>query len=520
MRVPRIQTAWWIAAVVFIAAAGLRLYAAHPPLRAYEEASAVLLLGVPYAALMIRLRISADAERQQTIQQVATYCNLGLCAAFLGALAPWLDDLPAVAFALFSSVIITADIVRRRRDIQVGAGIVMIVLGLYWIGVNPEARSEGGVSSLLVWTGFLVGLSLLVHESWLASGMALSRKLRQLDATSSAARMLGLATDEPAVTRAIVTASKAAYPGAEYVALMAATPDGDLRLLDDDLDLDRTPSVAAARKAIVLKPGESFAGQAFVSGIATFVPDLNTDANFPPQVKAQLERQGLKLRSVIAAPLTLPDRGVIGVLSLSSLKPGVWDAEDIAVVQGLADQAALGLERVRLYDEQIANAITDSLTGLSNRRHYEDVMTQELARAKRSKSGLAIVFCDLDRFKTFNDRLGHAAGDRVLRLFAETVKSVLRAEDTPARLGGDEFVIVLPGASEEQAQVVASRLRTEFAAAIELDPRLAAVGTSVTSGWAAYPADGTTAPQLLKTADTRLLKAKRGGKAPRAATAG
>jgi diguanylate cyclase (GGDEF)-like protein len=215
------------------------------------------------------------------------------------------------------------------------------------------------------------------------------------------------------------------------------------------------------------------------------------------------------LKSAVAAPLRSAERGVIGVLVLgSSLREGAFSPEDVTVLQGLADQATLGLERARLYQEQKTQAMTDALTGLANLRQLELVLAQELARSKRASSEMSVIFSDLDGFKEVNDRFGHSVGDAALKLYAGTLVETLRAGDVAARYGGDEFVCVLPGADLAHAQAVAERLQRHFAAQLSMTAGLSQAQTSVSVGIAVYPADGTTAEELLAAADANLIAAK------------
>lgn len=114
------------------------------------------------------------------------------------------------------------------------------------------------------------------------------------------------------------------------------------------------------------------------------------------------------------------------------------------------------LESLRLYKDY---AYTDVLTGIPNRRMYEERLRQELARAARGRHALALAIIDLDHLKMINDQVGHRGGDEVLRRFAEFVRRGLREPDTFCRIGGDEFAVILPDTSAENAGVSMDRLR-------------------------------------------------------------
>jgi len=110
-------------------------------------------------------------------------------------------------------------------------------------------------------------------------------------------------------------------------------------------------------------------------------------------------------------------------------------------------------------ERQTSLALTDSLTGLPNRRAFEELARRELARADRTGSPLALALIDIDNFKLINDQLGHAGGDLVLHRFAATTCRILRSADVAARVGGDEFALILPGVDAPSAAAALERLR-------------------------------------------------------------
>jgi diguanylate cyclase (GGDEF)-like protein/PAS domain S-box-containing protein len=162
----------------------------------------------------------------------------------------------------------------------------------------------------------------------------------------------------------------------------------------------------------------------------------------------------------------------------------------------------------------------DVLTGLPNRLLLTDRLDRAIAAARRHGSSLAVLFVDLDRFKRINDRLGHAAGDQVLKSVASRLAACVRGSDTVSRLGGDEFVVLLPEvACAEDAAFSADNLLAAIAAPHRVEGRDLYVTASV--GIGVYPADGTDAEKLLKKADLGLLRAKGQRRAlPRLAIAG
>ncbi|PXW98836.1 PAS domain S-box-containing protein/diguanylate cyclase (GGDEF)-like protein [Sphaerotilus hippei] len=156
-------------------------------------------------------------------------------------------------------------------------------------------------------------------------------------------------------------------------------------------------------------------------------------------------------------------------------------------------------------------AYHDTLTGLPNRMLVLDRLNQGLAHAQRSRSDLAVIFLDLDRFKTINDTLGHLAGDTLLRQTALRLRAALREQDTVARLGGDEFLVVLEDTGDPASvALVADKLLGTLSRPFELAGQEIHVTASL--GLSVYPRDATDAGSLLKYADTALYKAKAAGR--------
>ena len=150
----------------------------------------------------------------------------------------------------------------------------------------------------------------------------------------------------------------------------------------------------------------------------------------------------------------------------------------------------------------------DALTGLSNRQSFLDHLQQALARARRQNTQLAVLYMDLNGFKAINDRLGHAAGDHLLKLVAGRLGASLREVDRLARFGGDEFVILIEHVTEKhEVKIVEEKLIDAMAKPFQLDAQRVEVGLSI--GIAMFPGDGTTNEQLLGVADSAMYSKKR-----------
>jgi diguanylate cyclase (GGDEF)-like protein len=169
---------------------------------------------------------------------------------------------------------------------------------------------------------------------------------------------------------------------------------------------------------------------------------------------------------------------------------------------------ALRGQMERMLTELGAAARTDSLTGLANRRELEGRFAAELERSTRGGRPLAILVLDLDWFKEFNDRFGHAAGDRALVQLADALRRATRTSDVVARLGGEEFAVLAPETDEHEGYQLAERLRAGVRAAFARQPEK----MTVSCGVASFPVHGITAGELLHSADRALYEAKEAGR--------
>ncbi len=203
---------------------------------------------------------------------------------------------------------------------------------------------------------------------------------------------------------------------------------------------------------------------------------------------------------------------VVGVVSVArSGRP--FTPGDRELFSYLAGQVARSMENVELHETTARRSVTDELTGLSNRRAFDDALNAELERSRRFGSEVGLVLIDLDDFKRVNDTYGHPQGDVVLREVARVLRESSREVDHPARYGGEELAAVLPGTDLEGALNRAERIR-ELIAQLRI-PRLDGVGTltiTASCGVASTRAGGVDARALVQAADSALYEAKRSGK--------
>jgi len=191
----------------------------------------------------------------------------------------------------------------------------------------------------------------------------------------------------------------------------------------------------------------------------------------------------------------------VGVLAVAWEERIAELSERLSALMGLlASEAAVAIDRADMLTRLEAVARTDDLTGLANRRAWDEQVPRELARAERDERPVCVAMVDLDRFKEYNDEHGHQAGDRLLKQIAAIWRDALRPTDLLARYGGEEFVVLLPSCEVDRAVEVIERLR-----AVILE------GETCSAGVASW--DGHEGPEsLVSRADDALYRAKREGR--------
>jgi diguanylate cyclase (GGDEF)-like protein len=213
------------------------------------------------------------------------------------------------------------------------------------------------------------------------------------------------------------------------------------------------------------------------------------------------------------AELESPDR-VTGLISVwREGRP--FGRRERELFHYLAGQAAVSIENIGLHETVERQAITDELTGLSNRRRFQETLLAEVERSKRFGQELALVLLDIDDFKTVNDTYGHQQGDLVLREIARVLRESSREIDEAARYGGEELAVILPGTGLDGAFELAERIR-EGIEGLRLtilgDDDAEPLRVTASLGAAALPACGEDARTLVAAADEALYQAKRAGK--------
>lgn len=195
---------------------------------------------------------------------------------------------------------------------------------------------------------------------------------------------------------------------------------------------------------------ESFHENKFV-----LIPDILRDERTSP-LRAVIARERFRAYAVFA--LESP-HGSLRTLSLYWDEPHAISSLDVSVGQLFAQRAGAMLQSANLYEQAAEESLTDALTGLPNRRHFDRRLAEECERSQRHGHPLALLMIDLDGFKSINDAFGHAIGDSVIQQVAALFARLVRSGDMVARFGGDEFAVIVPGADKEIALLLAERIK-------------------------------------------------------------
>ena len=278
------------------------------------------------------------------------------------------------------------------------------------------------------------------------------------------------------------------------------TPDdgGELLVVSGGWRRDRGPRTAFELRAgeLAFEMGDGLPGQAWAQRRPVWSPDVATDLRLPRRADAA----AAGLRSAMALPVAKGQEPLAVVLFVSRERREPMPGMD-RLLESIASHIAHFVERSRLVEQLRSTARTDPLTGLANRRAWDDELARELVRSRRYGGRLCLAMLDLDHFKRFNDARGHQAGDRLLEDAAREWTVLVRPTDTLARYGGEEFALLLPHCDTDTAEAVVARL-------LEAVPG----GQTASCGIAEWDGEET-GEALTARADAALYMAKRAGRA-------
>lgn len=285
---------------------------------------------------------------------------------------------------------------------------------------------------------------------------------------------------------------------------------GSIMLLDDAGDHLQVKVVrglsAPSYRFVKIPLGSGVAGQVAKTGKHLIVNSGSQDPRFKSFQQSQESER--KVRSLLCVPLQMEEKtlGCINVVNKSS--GGDFNEDDAKLLTVLASQAAVTLNKARLYEE----SITDGLTKLFIHRYFQVRLDEELKRARRYAAKVSLVMLDIDHFKALNDSHGHQQGDIVLRQTAQLVRESIRENlDIACRYGGEEFTIIMPETERGGAFTVAERLRKKVEAT-DFPGQGEPVKVTISLGVAQFPDDSPDKNSLIRRADIALYHSKENGR--------
>lgn len=431
-----------------------------------------------------------------------------------------------------------ADLIRRRLD-QFALGIdevrrngpladgaleienrgkqIMDAIRKVVAGGLAARRAEIAVQSRDVDTQDMLAFGLVTAAGIIAIALsvaqffAFNRQLRRREASETAlqlrSREIELAADMTNALQTVPTREESLLVIADYSSQIVADMTGCLYTYNNARD-QLVLSAAWGNETLRSQLTESFA------------PDQCWALRRGTASIAHSGRQGLNCLHVHGTPhsyMCVPiaaQGAVYGVLHLAApaADPELAFAPIQDTARALANRLSLALANMELREKLRSLAIRDPLTGLFNRRVLDEILTRELARADRARTRLGVAMIDIDRFKDFNDKFGHKAGDVVLKAVCDQIAKMLRRSDFACRYGGEEIVVLLPEIDLENGVRVCEKLR-EGVANIDLGELVpGATCVTVSIGFSLYPDLCDNAADLLPSADRAMYKSKRNGR--------
>ena len=311
---------------------------------------------------------------------------------------------------------------------------------------------------------------------------------------------------DPAKTYNSIVSNSKELLQSERASLMIFDESANELILKAASGLATDPASVSAVRA-----GEGVSGEVIDTGKPVMVTDLRIAGR-----KAAPPERRYKTNSFISYPIMIGGRKV-GVLNVTDKSGGgVYDEVDLSLLEIIGPQVALALERAEWQEratEFQLMSITDSLTGLPNRRYLEERLSEELNRSKRYDYPMSFLMIDIDDFKAYNDKNGHQAGDVALQITAHCLKGALRAVDIASRYGGEEFCILLPQTGISEAGTIADRIRHRVSTTEFPHGKAQPLGhVTISVGVSTFTKNVDTSENIIAAADRALYQAKSMGK--------
>ena len=361
-------------------------------------------------------------------------------------------------------------------------------------GILPQVAVEADPSGEAP-SFFNVVPLLLVAVGTMAFSSVNERELRRrksdLETLTATAERLEDATEPHEIAR-LVLEGAAAASNVPRAVLIAAPPWMTPQLLAYHGELSPPTDLPASVDGIVKSAWDARA------------PRLTRKLD--PVDDAYLSALMPDAQNVAVVPLFAEGRPIGAMVVQHPGKSNRVERRAIATLSQFAAHASLALRNAWLLEEIRKMAATDALTGIANRRTFEQVLEQEMSRARRNGDQVTLVMLDIDHFKKLNDNHGHQVGDAVLKATGAALAESCRDFDTPARYGGEEFAVILPSCSPKESLLAGDRLRAAIAGS-DLP-----VDVTASAGVATFPVHASDPQGLIRAADEALYESKRSGR--------
>jgi diguanylate cyclase (GGDEF)-like protein len=479
-----------------------------------NEALIVLWLSVLFIGLQAAVGLVPARHRFLT-PQGWSLLRLVIALLFVWSLVNAVGGPTRPLFPLYLPVVVAAAALGRTQAIVIGAtaaviylvpelaslldpGTVLNPISLLALAeLTPRGLALVGVSTLLaIGTRRLVSQLEEVSHQFKATAVSERRRSRQIAGLEQVSRLLVTAGATPELLERVADVMVERF-GYTQAAIFIADRDG----------LSLRAQRGYSGDVSLFDPRTGVVGRAARTGQVQLVQDVSKDPDYVPGDP--------RVVSEIAAPMML-DGVQLGVLNIESMAADPLDRIDRDLVATMADKLATALALARDRQALADLAVRDALTGLHNRRWFDEsahrLLTARAGLPESERRPVAAILFDLDHFGTFNKQHGVQVGDQALRVFAHVLRERLRQTDMVARYGGEEFIVVMDGADRDQAVSVAEEVRRRLGSRTIPAEDGAPLLLTVSAGCAALSEDEPTAEALLRTADVALSMAKRGGR--------
>jgi diguanylate cyclase (GGDEF)-like protein len=367
--------------------------------------------------------------------------------------------------------------------------------------------AEGGIEPLdVLFASGLVALALALYVMSSTSAQLTRDRLEREAAIRRLVLGLSRSVSPESVVDTVISDLRAATDADHVVVARVSHADQCVEVTLVAARADAPPSRTTLRPELDAPGTAHAAGE---DGVGEQLGDSAGEAAAAAEEIARRVRAEYALAHTLATPL-IADRRFLGALLLARRRQDAWSEADRRLLAWAAAEVASAFARAYALEAAERGAKIDALTGLPNRRYFDEALAMEKPR-RRANDRLGVLMIDIDHFKILNDRFGHATGDRVLRAVAGAIAQGVRDDDTPARYGGEEFAVLLRRTSAEQASEVGERIRRMV---VSLHPSSLGIDEPVTVsvGVAVADADQVAIPGLVERADQALYRAKRLGR--------